>query len=85
LKGRFFERNVPMRTSVAIATFFCLWFITLFMVLPFFAKTQDEAGDVVPGTPGSAPETINIWKVFAVNTVVAVIAFAGVYAVIASL
>lgn len=74
-----------MRTSVAIATFFCLWFITLFMVLPFFAKTQDEAGDVVPGTPGSAPEAINIWKVFAVNTVVSVVAFAGVYAVIASL
>ncbi len=74
-----------MRTSVAIATFFCLWFITLFMVLPFFARTQDEAGDVVPGTPGSAPHKINILKVFMINTVVASVAFAGVYAVIASL
>lgn len=74
-----------MRTSVALATFFCLWFITLFAVLPFFAKTQDEAGDVVPGTPGSAPHQINIWKVFAVNTVVAAVVFAGVYAVIANL
>lgn len=74
-----------MRTSVAIATFFCLWFITLFAVLPFFAKTQDEAGEVVPGTPGSAPAKINIWKVFGVNTVVAAVAFSGVYAIIASL
>jgi predicted secreted protein len=74
-----------MRTSIAIATFFCLWFITLFAVLPFFAKTQDEAGEVVPGTPGSAPDNINILKVFAVNTLVAGVAFAGVYAIIANL
>ncbi len=74
-----------MRTSVAVATFFCLWFITLFAVLPFFARTQDEAGDVVPGTPGSAPSKINIGKVFLVNTGVALVAFSGVYAVIANL
>ena len=74
-----------MRTSVAVATYFCLWFITLFVVLPFFAKTQYEAGDVVPGTPGSAPSKINIGKVFFINTLVAAVAFSGVYAVIANL
>lgn len=74
-----------MRTSIAIATFFCMWFITLFAVLPFFAKTQDEEGSVVPGTPESAPAKINMWKVFAVNTVVAAIAFGVVYAIIANL
>ena len=74
-----------MRTSVAIATFFCLWFITLFVVLPFFAKTQGEAGEVVPGTPESAPAKINMPKVFLVNTLVAAVAYAGVYAVIANL
>lgn len=74
-----------MRTSIAIATFFCMWFITLFAVLPFFAKTQDEAGEVVPGTPESAPAKINMWKVFAVNTVVASVAFGAVYAIIANL
>lgn len=73
-----------MRPSVAIATFFCLWFITLFAVLPFFARPQDEEGDgtVVPGTPGSAPSKINMWKVFAANTVLAVVVFAIVYTVI---
>jgi predicted secreted protein len=74
-----------MRTSVAIATFFCLWFITLFTVLPFFAHTQDEAGKIVPGTPESAPFKINLVKVFCINTVVAAATFAGIYAVIASL
>ena len=74
-----------MRTSIAVATFFCIWFITLFMVLPFFARTQDEAGDVVPGTPGSAPHKVTMWKVFLVNTVVAAVAFTAVYLVVASL
>lgn len=74
-----------MRTSVAIATFFCLWFITLFAVLPFFAHTQDEAGDVVPGTPESAPYKINLLKVFFINTIVAAVSFAGVYTVIANI
>ena len=74
-----------MRTSVAVATFFCLWFITLFAVLPFFAHTQDEAGDVVPGTPESAPHHFQLWKAMLANTVVAVFVFSGVYAVIANL
>lgn len=74
-----------MRLSVAVATFFCLWFITLFAVLPFFARTQDEAGEVVPGTPESAPSKINLVKVFLVNTAVASVTFAGVYAVIVNL
>lgn len=74
-----------MRTSVAIATFFCLWFITLFAVLPFFAKTQEEAGEVVPGTPEGAPHKIQLWKVFLVNTIVAIVTFGIVYGVIVSL
>lgn len=76
-----------MRPSIAIATFFCLWFITLFTVLPFFARPQDEEGDgkVTPGTPGSAPHRVNMWKVFAINTIVACVVFAGVYAAISYL
>ncbi|HMN36297.1 MAG TPA: DUF1467 family protein [Hyphomicrobium sp.] len=74
-----------MRPSIAIATFFCVWFITLFTVLPFFIRTQDEEGSVVPGTPESAPHKISMWKVFAVNTLVAAVAFSGVYAVVSHL
>jgi predicted secreted protein len=74
-----------MRTSVAIATFFCVWFITLFAVLPFFTRTQEESGDVVPGTPEGAPARVNMWKIFAVNTVVATLTFAAIYATVVSL
>jgi predicted secreted protein len=61
-----------------------MWFITLFAVLPFFARTQGEAGEVVPGTPESAPHKINIFKVFCVNTLATMAAFAVVYTVIAN-
>ena len=54
-------------------------------MLPFFAHTQDEAGDVVPGTPESAPHKINLLKVFFINTIVAAVSFAGVYTVIANI
>lgn len=74
-----------MRTSLAIATFFCIWFITLFAVLPFGVRTQDEEGEVVPGTPASAPHKVNMGKMFLINTVVASIVFATVYAVIIQL
>lgn len=74
-----------MRASIAIATFFCVWFITLFVVLPFFAKTQEEAGEVVPGTPESAPSNVNVRRILIANTIVACLAFAVIYAVISSL
>ena len=74
-----------MRGSVAVATFFCMWFITLFVVLPYFAHTQGEAGEIVPGTPASAPHKFNFLKLFCVNTVVAIVAFGGVYAIIANI
>lgn len=74
-----------MRTSIMIATFFCVWFITLFAVMPFFVRTQEEDGDVVPGTPESAPAKVNLLKIFATNTVVATVATGVIYAVISSL
>ncbi len=74
-----------MRTSVAIASFICIWFITLFVVLPFGVKTQGEAGDVVPGTPESAPHKSNMPKLFLINTGVATAVFCAVYAIVASL
>ena len=39
----------------SIAVYFFIWWITLFLVLPFGVRTQQEEGSVVPGTPESAP------------------------------
>ncbi len=41
-----------------IAVYFVLWWITLFAVLPFSMRTQDESGEgVTLGTTDSAPES----------------------------
>ena len=44
-----------MSTSLAVALYIVIWWLTLFVVLPFGVRTQGEAGDVVEGTPASAP------------------------------
>lgn len=72
-----------MDAVMAVAIYIFIWWITLFAVLPFGVHTQDEAGSVVPGTPGSAPAKARILRVFVINTIVASIVFAGVYVVIA--
>lgn len=44
-----------MDTVSLLAVYFVVWWITLFAVLPFSLKTQDEQGEVLPGTEPSAP------------------------------
>ncbi len=51
-------------------------------MLPFGVRTQDEEGEVVPGTPGSAPAKPRLLRIFLVNTLVSTIIFAIVYAII---
>jgi predicted secreted protein len=71
-----------MDNVMAVAVYIFIWWIVLFAVLPFGVHTQDEAGSVVPGTPGSAPAKVRIVRIFLINTVVASIVFALVYAAI---
>jgi predicted secreted protein len=68
-----------MKISFAIVVYICIWFMTLFAVLPFGVRTQDEAGDVVPGTPGSAPAKMRLARLFLINTAVAAVCFAVFY------
>ncbi len=71
-----------MSISLAIATYFIIWWTTLFAVLPFGLKTQGEAGEVVPGTPEGAPVKPHILRLFAINTVVSLVTFALVWALV---
>jgi predicted secreted protein len=72
-----------MDLVMAIAIYIFIWWIVLFAVLPFGVRTQQEEGSVVPGTPESAPAKPRLVRIFLINTVVATIAFAIVYVVIA--
>jgi predicted secreted protein len=44
-----------MSITGAIVLYAVTWFMTLFCVLPYRTVSQDEAKDVVPGTPPGAP------------------------------
>jgi predicted secreted protein len=59
-----------------------IWFMTLFVILPLRLKTQDEAGEVVPGTPGSAPVDPMLRKKFKWVTIVATALFIPIAAII---
>lgn len=59
---------------MSIVTWFAyyvlFWWVCLFAVLSIGLKTQQEAGDVVPGTEPSAPAKLRIWRILALNTLV---------------
>ena len=43
------------------AVYFVVWWICLFIVLPFGVKTQSDIGHVVPGTDPGAPVKVMWW------------------------
>ena len=45
-----------MSITSGMVLFAVLWFLALFIVLPLGVRSQDEAGDITPGTPAGAPE-----------------------------
>ncbi len=68
-----------MTLALGITLYIMIWWMTLFAVLPFGVKTQGEEGDVVPGTPESAPVRPRLIKTFLINTVVAALVFVLVW------
>jgi predicted secreted protein len=69
-----------MSLSLGIALYIMIWWMTLFAVLPWGVRTQGEAGEVVAGTPESAPVAPRLLRTVAINTVVATICFLFVWA-----
>lgn len=44
-----------MNLTGGIVLYTVLWFVTLFVVLPIGQRSQQDAGEIVPGTPAGAP------------------------------
>jgi predicted secreted protein len=61
-----------------------LWFLTLFVVLPLDLRTQADHGEIVPGTPESAPHGVNMRRKLFVTTIAAIVAWFVVEAVVGS-
>lgn len=62
--------------SSAIAIFFVIWWLSLFLVLPFGIRSQVESGEIEPGTEPGAPSVSNIGRRLIYTTVLAVVFFA---------
>lgn len=73
-----------MSISLALATYFICWWLALFMVLPFGVRTQEEEGEVIPGTVESAPKNPHIFTKLLATTLVAFLLFGMVYLVVAT-
>ncbi len=64
-----------MKLGTIVAIYFLIWWITLFAVLPWGVRSQEEGGDVIPGTDPGAPMRHRIWSKLGWTTLVATVVF----------
>ena len=57
----------------AFVLFASVWFLALFLVLPFGQRSQDDAGEIVPGTPASAPHQLRMGRKLILTTIITVV------------
>jgi predicted secreted protein len=70
-----------MGIGSAVAIYFVIWWIGLFAVLPWGVRSQQEEGDVVPGSDPGAPARTRLLRVVIVNTIFASVLFVVFYVV----
>jgi predicted secreted protein len=70
-----------MAITTILAIYFIIWWVVLFAVLPWGVHSQDESGDVTPGTDPGAPAVHKVWLKLFWTTVIASILF-GVLAAV---
>ncbi len=70
-----------MQIGTVIAIYFIIWWVVLFAVLPWGIRSQQESGDVAPGTDPGAPAAHVIWRKLFWTTVTSAVLF-GILTVI---
>ncbi len=60
-----------MSIATAIAIYFIIWWVVLFAVLPWGVRSQQESGEVAPGTDPGAPAAHLVWRKLLWTTVTA--------------
>ncbi|MGA8820404.1 MAG: DUF1467 family protein [Xanthobacteraceae bacterium] len=70
-----------MSTTTAAAIFFLIWWVTLFAVLPWGVRSQQESGEVVPGTDPGAPLVPRLGRKLIWTTLVTCVVFGVLYVV----
>ena len=62
--------------STAFAIYFVLWWVTLFLTLPFGVRSQHEEGGCAPGTDPGAPVMAKMGRKLIWTTVISAVIFA---------
>ena len=73
-----------MTITAAIVLFAMVWFMVFFIVLPLRFVSQSDAGEVVPGTPRSAPAGFVVARKARLTTVIATVVWAILSGIIES-
>ena len=73
-----------MTITGAIVLFAVFWFLALYMILPLFVRSQEEAGEVEPGTSAGAPDQPLMRKKLIWTTIAATVMWVVVYTIIKS-
>jgi len=63
--------------STAFAIYFVIWWVTLFLTLPFGVRSQHEDGEGAPGTDPGAPVTSRMGRKLIWTTVISAVIFAA--------
>ncbi|NGQ91844.1 DUF1467 family protein [Rhodobacter sp. HX-7-19] len=73
-----------MSITSAMVLYAVTWFMVFFIVLPLRFVSQGDAGDVVPGTPKSAPATEIVGRKAKLTTLIATLVWAVLAGIILS-
>ena len=65
--------------GTAVAIYFLIWWLTLFAVLPWGVRNQEESGTISPGTDPGAPAVHRLWGKLGWTTLIATVIFAILY------
>jgi predicted secreted protein len=68
-----------MPLATALATFFLIWWVVLFAVLPWGVRGQHEGGEMAPGTDPGAPTHFRLGQKLLWTTLAAIGVFAALY------
>lgn len=66
---------MPIPLSMAVVIYITIWWIVLFTVLPWGIRTQNDEGEVVPGTEPGAPTAPKLLVKALWTTAVSVVVF----------
>jgi predicted secreted protein len=65
--------------STAFAIYFVVWWIVLFLTLPFGVRSQHEDGEAAPGTDPGAPVATLMGRKLIWTTVISAVFFAAAW------